>query len=122
MTSAVVGQPGFPPWEGRVTEEAAMAATSTLVRYEDPLDVRERGTVAGFLAGYSGNTRVSTRPICACSPAGAPTTGSACWRCDALIWRCSLGPWRKKAECAPPWLAACRRCAASTATATSKES
>jgi site-specific recombinase XerD len=36
-----------------------MAATSTLVRYEDPLNVRERGAVAGFLAGYAGNTRVS---------------------------------------------------------------
>jgi hypothetical protein len=36
-----------------------MAATSTLVRYEDPLDVRERSAIAGFLAGYSGNTRVS---------------------------------------------------------------
>jgi len=36
-----------------------MAATSTLIRYEDPLEARERGAVAGFLAGYSGNTRVS---------------------------------------------------------------
>ena len=36
-----------------------MAGTSTLVRYEDPLEIRERGAVAGFLAGYSGNTRVS---------------------------------------------------------------
>ena len=33
--------------------------TAVLVRYEDPLDVRERGAVAGFLAGYSGTTRVS---------------------------------------------------------------
>jgi integrase/recombinase XerD len=36
-----------------------MAATSTLVRYEDPLEMRERGAIGGFLAGYSGNTRVS---------------------------------------------------------------
>ena len=36
-----------------------MAAASTPVRYQDPLDVRERGAVAGFLAGYAGNTRVS---------------------------------------------------------------
>jgi integrase/recombinase XerD len=36
-----------------------MAAGSTLVRYEDPLDVRERDAIAGFLAGYAGNTRVS---------------------------------------------------------------
>jgi site-specific recombinase XerD len=36
-----------------------MAATSTLVRYEDPVDVRERGAIGGFVAGYSGNTRVS---------------------------------------------------------------
>jgi hypothetical protein len=36
-----------------------MAATSVLVRYEDPLDAREREAIAGFLAGYSGNTRVT---------------------------------------------------------------
>jgi site-specific recombinase XerD len=30
-----------------------------LVRYEDPLDLQERGAVVGFLAGYCGNTRVS---------------------------------------------------------------
>ena len=33
--------------------------TAVLVRYEDPLDVRERGAVAGFLAGYNGTTRIS---------------------------------------------------------------
>jgi integrase/recombinase XerD len=42
-----------------VTEETVMAAASTLVRHEDPLHVRERGALAGFLAGYSGNTLVS---------------------------------------------------------------
>jgi hypothetical protein len=36
-----------------------MAATSTLVRYEDPLEIQERSAVTGVLAGYSGNTRVS---------------------------------------------------------------
>jgi integrase/recombinase XerD len=36
-----------------------MAGTLTLVRYEDPLDSRERSAIAGFLAGYSGNTRIS---------------------------------------------------------------
>jgi integrase len=36
-----------------------MAVTSTLIRYEDPLEARERTALAGFLAGYSGNTRVS---------------------------------------------------------------
>jgi hypothetical protein len=36
-----------------------MAATSTLVRYEDRLDVRVRSAVAGFSAGCSGNSRVS---------------------------------------------------------------
>ena len=35
-----------------------MAVTSTLVRYEDPLDVRDRDAVAG-LVGYAGNTRTS---------------------------------------------------------------
>jgi site-specific recombinase XerD len=30
-----------------------------LVLYEDPMDVRERDAIAGFLARYSGNTRVS---------------------------------------------------------------
>ena len=36
-----------------------MAVTSSVVRCEDPFDVRERGAIGGFLAGYSGNTRVS---------------------------------------------------------------
>ena len=27
--------------------------------FANPLDVRERSAIAGFLAGYSGNTRVS---------------------------------------------------------------
>jgi integrase/recombinase XerD len=36
-----------------------MAATSILVHYEDPLEIQERSAVAGFLAGYAGNTRVS---------------------------------------------------------------
>ena len=38
---------------------ATTTTTAVLVRYEDPLDVRERGAVAGFLAGYNGTTRVS---------------------------------------------------------------
>ena len=37
----------------------ATSTTAVLVRYEDPLDVREHGAVAGFLAGYNGTTRVS---------------------------------------------------------------
>jgi Phage integrase, N-terminal SAM-like domain len=36
-----------------------MVATSSLVRYEDPLDVRERDAIGGFLAGYAGNSRAS---------------------------------------------------------------
>jgi integrase len=45
--------------EGRVIEEAAMAiATSTVVRYQDPVEVRERAAVAGLLAGYTGHTRL----------------------------------------------------------------
>jgi len=36
-----------------------MAAGSTLARYEDPLDVRERSANGGFFAGYAGNTRVN---------------------------------------------------------------
>jgi site-specific recombinase XerD len=30
-----------------------------LSRNEDPLDVRERDVIAGFLAGYAANTRIS---------------------------------------------------------------
>jgi hypothetical protein len=33
-----------------------MRATSMLVRYEDPVDVREREAIAGFLARYARNT------------------------------------------------------------------
>jgi hypothetical protein len=57
-TVASVDEPWFPPLEGSVTEEVRMAAGSTLVSYEDPLAVRERDAIAGFLAGYAGNTRI----------------------------------------------------------------
>ena len=35
----------------------ATSTTVVLVRYQDSFDVRERGAVAGFLAGYTGSTR-----------------------------------------------------------------
>lgn len=49
----------------------ATATTAVLVRYEYPFDVRERGAVVGFLAGYTGATRVSYTTDLRCSPAGA---------------------------------------------------
>src|SRR5262245_8254944 len=36
-----------------------VTTTAVLVRRDDLLDIRERAAVAGFLAGYTGNTRVS---------------------------------------------------------------
>jgi hypothetical protein len=48
-TLAAAEQPWFPPLEGRLTDEAAMAATSTLVRYENPMEIRERGAVTRVL-------------------------------------------------------------------------
>ena len=51
-----------PARRGRVIEEGVMAttaATGGLVRYEDPAEVAERSAVAGFLAGYSGGTKLS---------------------------------------------------------------
>jgi hypothetical protein len=51
---------GSRPGEGWVTKEAVMpSSTAVLVRYGDPDDVSERMAVAGFLAGYTGATRVS---------------------------------------------------------------
>jgi integrase/recombinase XerD len=35
------------------------SSTAVVVRYEDPDNIAERITVAGFLAGYTGSTRVS---------------------------------------------------------------
>ncbi len=35
------------------------ATTAVLVRNDDLLEVRERASIAGFLAGYTGTTRVS---------------------------------------------------------------
>ena len=57
--TAVVATAGFGSRleDCRVTKEAHM--TSVLVRYEDPGDAGERAGVAGFLASYSGTTRVS---------------------------------------------------------------
>jgi|SRR5215207_1146565 len=97
-----------------------MAATSTLVRYEDPLEARERGAIAGFLAGYSGNTRVSY------------TTDLrlfAAWCADHRVrllevHRAQLEMFARTMEqegrMRSTVPAACRPCAASTATATSK--
>jgi hypothetical protein len=46
--------------KGWVTKEALMASSSAvLVRYDDPVVLAERAAVAGFLAGYTGNTLVS---------------------------------------------------------------
>jgi site-specific recombinase XerD len=51
---------GSRPEEGWVTKEAVMASsTAVLVRYGEPNEVAERMAVAGFLAGYTGATRVS---------------------------------------------------------------
>ena len=36
-----------------------VTSTAVLVRYQDPDDLAERTVVAGFLAGYTGSTRVS---------------------------------------------------------------
>jgi integrase/recombinase XerD len=36
-----------------------VTSTAVLVRYQDPDDLVERSAVAGFLAGYTGSTRVS---------------------------------------------------------------
>jgi integrase/recombinase XerD len=38
---------------------ATTTTTAVLVRCDDPLDVRERAAIAGFLAGYTDRTRVS---------------------------------------------------------------
>jgi hypothetical protein len=38
---------------------ATPTTTGVLVRHDDPLDVRERAAIAGFLAGYTDRTRVS---------------------------------------------------------------
>ena len=37
----------------------AISTAAVVVHSDDPLDVRERGAVVGFLAGYTGTTRVS---------------------------------------------------------------
>jgi site-specific recombinase XerD len=51
---------GSRPVEVRVIKEAVMASsTAVLVRYDDPVVLAERAAVAGFLAGYTGNTLVS---------------------------------------------------------------
>jgi integrase/recombinase XerD len=52
------------PLEGWVIKEAIVAESSSvvsveLVHVDDPLNSTERGAIAGFLAGYTGNTLVS---------------------------------------------------------------
>lgn len=60
----------------------ATSTTVVLVRYQDPFDVRERGAVAGFLAGYTGLTRVNyTTDIrlfaCWCTEVGVRVVGGS---------------------------------------------
>jgi hypothetical protein len=53
---------------------------------------------------------------------GARAPGCSCWRCVARTWRSSPARWSRTVGCTPRSPAACRRCAASTATASSRDS
>jgi hypothetical protein len=66
-----------------------MARSTAVVRYDDVDAVTERSVVAGFLAGYTGSTRVATPPTCGCSLPGAPATGCDCSKSSVPIWSCS---------------------------------
>ena len=57
--------------------------TAELVSYEDPVEITERVAIAGFLAGYTGNTRASyTTDLRICSPPGAPSHIRRCSACE----------------------------------------
>ena len=52
----------IPAQRAWVIKEATVAATvisAELVRVDEPLNFTERAAIAGFLAGYTGNTLVS---------------------------------------------------------------
>jgi hypothetical protein len=86
------------------------------------MEVRERGAVAGFLAGYSSNTPLGYTTDLRLFAAWCADNRLRLLEVDALIWRRSPGPWSKTVGCTQRWRAACRHCAASTATATTKGS
>jgi hypothetical protein len=80
--------------EGRVTKEAVMArSTAVLVRYDDRDVLTERSVVAGFLAGYTGSTRVSYSTDLRLFAAWCTGNGSSYFKPSVLIWSCSPGRW-----------------------------
>jgi integrase/recombinase XerD len=67
---------------------AASTTTAVLVRYDDPLDVRERGAIAGFLAGYTDRTRVSYTTDLRMFTVWSDEVGSGYSKSNVLTWSC----------------------------------
>lgn len=63
--------------------------TAELIRYEDPTAMTERVAVAGFLAGYTGHTRMSNATELRIFAPGATRAGCACSKRGECTWRCS---------------------------------
>jgi hypothetical protein len=110
-----------------VIKEAIVATTSSvvsveLVHIDDPLNHTERGAIAGFLAGYTGNTLVSYTTISACSLSGATRTTPHSSTHAGHISKSSVEPWKPTAACDLRSRVVFQRLAVSTGTATSKES
>lgn len=99
-----------------------MSTAAVLVRYGDPLDVRERGAVVGFLAGYTGTTRVSCTTDLRLSTVWlhrdrCPTTGRQARHLELFA-----GQMETTVGCARPSPAGSRPRGVSTGTAMSKNS
>lgn len=108
-------------------KEAAIATTTTtatveLVRVDEPLGVSERAAIAGFLAGYSGNTLISQTTDLRLFVRWCTNDDDACSTFGVPIWRSSDARCKPTVGCAPPSPAGRRRRGASTGTATSRGS
>ncbi len=101
---------------------AATIISTELVQIEEPLTFTERGAIAGFLAGYTGNTLVSSllhdRPPVVCRVVQQTKRSFSMY--DGRISKFSVELWKPTAACDRPWPDDSQRWVASTGTATSK--
>ena len=90
----------------RVIKEAIVAVTlnpAELVRVDDRLGITERGAIAGFLDGYTGNTLVSYTTDLRIFAEWCTNNDVRLLKYAVLTWRSSVAPWKPTAGCAPLW-------------------
>jgi hypothetical protein len=93
-----------------------MSAATQLVLVIEPTVSAERQAVAGFLAGYTGNTWLSSATDLRLFAASCGEQGLRCFQSRGPIWSCSVDGWSKTDSCPRQSGAACRPWRRSTGT------